>query len=55
MEILYICPCCKRSGYTLLGLKGHRCSAKPKRRETPTGPLVRQRLTPKEIEQAKPV
>lgn len=49
---LYTCPCCHRSGFMLAGLKAHRCDAKPKRRETPTGPLLRQRLTASEIEQA---
>lgn len=45
MEELFTCPVCKRSGFTRRGLRGHRCDAKAKRRETPTGPLVRQRLT----------
>ena len=51
-ETLYTCPFCHRSGFMLSGLKAHRCDAKNKRRETPTGPLVRQRLTCGEIARA---
>lgn len=49
---LYTCPCCGRKNFMLQGLKAHRCEAKSKRREKPTGPLVRQRLTEQEIELA---
>lgn len=52
MEELFTCPVCKRSGFTRQGLRGHRCDAKAKRRETPTGPLVRQRLTQAELDRA---
>lgn len=51
-EQYYTCPFCYRKGFMLAGLKAHRCDAKNKRRETPTGPLVRQRLTPSEIAKA---
>ncbi|HRH68862.1 MAG TPA: hypothetical protein PLB89_05075 [Flavobacteriales bacterium] len=46
---LYACPCCERTGFTERGLRAHRCDAKPKRREKPTGPLVRPQLGAHEL------
>lgn len=39
METLYTCPLCKRKNFSLQGIKVHRCTAKSRRRMTPTGPL----------------